>query len=438
MSLIFVLAKVAEKSSQEIKLKEYRTNKGFMVSHSLPDDKFKAENLYFFKLIEPVESTDNHVLSEVLTLKELSEQKNLPTVEDALLYTRMLTSIERLKSRAESPFYPKWDSGNQLKANRYLKELKDKGIDVSESETQFNELLSKKKQVQLEERKQRIIKLLDRLEELTVKHKWSDKAVEECLKELRALKNKEVAEPLESRLNSIEEKIMSDEVFLTQQREKISERIDDKILKLENSLLYGKWDKIARKQINDVWEKVEKFKLDNKYRPKIAELDAKNELLKQGKLSNPFSDEEKRTIVSIDRIVNFSMMRDLIDKKQGNRSEASFYFEEMVSQSVAKRKEQLLELKNKYPHNHDQFCLELVKRAHLAVLLLDEPTEESCLIALEREIELFQFLENKTDAICLHVLRKDGMLLEHIEEQTPEMCMIALEQNPNSIAFFKM
>ena len=153
MSLVFILAKVAGKSPQEVKLKEYRTNKGFMVSHNLSDDKLKVESLYFFKLIEPVESTDNHVLSEVLTLEELCEQKNLPTVEDALLYTRMLTSIERLKCRAETPFYPKWDSGNQSKANRYLKELKDKGIDVSESEAQFNELLSRKKQIQLAEKK---------------------------------------------------------------------------------------------------------------------------------------------------------------------------------------------------------------------------------------------------------------------------------------------
>ena len=95
-------------------------------------------------------------------------------------------------------------------------------------------------------------------------------------------------------------------------------------------------------------------------------------------------------------------------------------------------------MKVKYPHNHKQFCLELANRAPQIVLLLAEPTEESCLIALEHEMELFTQRSTVTESICLHVLKKDGMLLEYIEEQTPEMCMVALEQNPNSIVFFKM
>ena len=438
MNSIFILAKVVEKDFQQIKLKEYKTNKTFIARQSVLDTKTQIDDLCLFKLIEPIRSYMKYEITEVLTLEELAEQKNLLTMEDVVLYTRALASIEKIKSHANSPLCPKWDTGNQSKANRYLKELKDKGIDISESEAEFNELLSRKKQVQLAEKQHRITELLNRLEELTDEHNWSDKAANECLKELRTFKSKEDAQPFELRLKSLEEKIMSDEVFLRKQRGQLAERMNEKILKLENGLLYGRWEKPTRKQINDAWEKVKKFKLDDKYAPKIAELDAKNELLKQGKLINPFSDEEKKAITNIEMIVGFSMMKSLIAEKQGRLPKSNCYARESMTQHIEKHREELLELKLKYPHNYEQFCLEIVKRKPQSILLLTEPTEESCLMALEHDIELFILLENKTESICLHVLEKDGMLLEHIEEQTPEMCMVALAQNPDSIAFFKM
>lgn len=439
MSSIFILAKLVEESSCEIKVKEYKTNKNFTLNRTPSDVEFQIENLYLFKLNECRTDNGKHVFTEVSTLEELSKQKNLPTIDDVVLYIRMLASIERLRSRSESLSSPRWDAGNQTKASQYLKELKEKGIDVAESEAQFNKLLSQKNQIKIKERKHHIEESLNHLEELTAKHRWSNKVADECLKGLKALKNKKVdVTPLELRFGSLKEKIMSDEVFLSNQRAKISEKIDNKILEIEDGILYGTHKKAARKYIDNIWKDVEKFNLDNHYAPKIEELDIKIELLKQGKLNNPFSDEEKKVIMRASQIVDFSMIKDVILEKRGILPKADHFVKEMIRKNIMKYKKELLELKLKYPKNHKYFCVELVKRAPEIVLLLDEPTEESCIIALENNIELFKFLENKTVNTCLYALSKDGNLLEYIEEHTPEMCMTALEQNPDSIVYFKI
>lgn len=52
-----------------------------------------------------------------------------------------------------------------------------------------------------------------------------------------------------------------------------------------------------------------------------------------------------------------------------------------------------------------------------SVALLDNSTEESCLLVIE----------NKIWKLCLAAVRKDWNMLEFIEEQTSEICMAALE-----------
>ena len=433
MSLRFVLAKVTEKNDHIVtfEIEEHGKSNTLEVSVESIATGVEVGNVYLFKLVEG----DNPILVEALSEKDRLEN-NLSNPEDVSTYVEAVANMEGIKAQIK---YSIWDSENESKVRECLELLKGKGIEISGLEGEFEVLLKKKEEINVEKGKNRIKHLLERLEKNVLNHKWNKKGAKECLKEIMNLKKQGAdTQVYEKSLNSLEKKIMSDEKFSLEERHRITQRVRHNIFKLESLVLQGKWDASVRRAIANDWENVKRFGLESKYLDNLNRLDKQYELIKAGKFENPFNEDQIHILINFKLLLGTSMVK---QKVLGGKATLPSYdkvFEKTINRNMEGIKHRFLKAKTDDYENYNLFCLEVVRRDASGILLLSEPTEESCIQAINKDVRVFKYLENKSETLCLEAVKKDGMLLKYVEKQTPEMCMIAMEQNPESIAFFKI
>lgn len=182
MSLRFVLAKVTEKNDHIVtfEIEEHGKSNTLEVSVESIATGVEVGNVYLFKLVEG----DNPILVEALSEKDRLEN-NLSNPEDVSTYVEAVANMEGIKAQIK---YSIWDSENESKVRECVELLKGKGIGISGLEGEFEVLLKKKEEINVEKGKNRIKHLLERLEKNALNHKWNKKGAKECLKELMHLK----------------------------------------------------------------------------------------------------------------------------------------------------------------------------------------------------------------------------------------------------------
>lgn len=78
-------------------------------------------------------------------------------------------------------------------------------------------------------------------------------------------------------------------------------------------------------------------------------------------------------------------------------------------------------------------ALEAIKAEPGNLILVDQQTEEMCLIAVEAEPALLADVHVQTPAICLAAVKKNGMMLMKVIHQSEEVCTAAILNNPAAV-----
>lgn len=78
-----------------------------------------------------------------------------------------------------------------------------------------------------------------------------------------------------------------------------------------------------------------------------------------------------------------------------------------------------------------------IKNCGLAILLLNNPTEEECIVAVEQDSNVLQYIRNQTEKICIAAINKDVFALQHVKNQTLKICHIAVKKNFDILDYIK-
>lgn len=264
-----------------------------------------------------------------------------------------------------------------------------------------NERLTNNETILIEKRKTRLKKRLDKIEKDVKWHKWDLGGAKNCEKDITWLKNKHVdVTSFQLRLSQLRETILNDQEYLKLNEFAIKERIKDCIWSLEDAVLMGKWDREADELLKDSEGEMNCLGLQaaaSEQVKKIREVYQKN---KTRKVETVFSESQLNQIFTIRRRIPSPFL---------------FFYEGDDDARYNVLRQDLLKAKESKEEAFPQFCVELVRRNPYAVIFLKNPTMESCLMAIKKDIHILRFIE-----------------------QTPELCMLVLEQNPEAECFFNI